>query len=116
MLKMIDILDSGLVKNFTHAFSNQLDNLDELIHQGMLNCSNTLLEQAIVHFMNQNDPADLAEALDINQQSLVDIQSGFALKKQNLAETAKIVALCLALETDALNQVNIAESLKDYPI
>jgi len=38
------------------------------------------------------------------------------MKKENIADTAKIVALCLALETNALDQVEIADSLEDYPI
>ena len=116
MLKMIDVLDSGLVQNFTHSFSTHLEELDELIHKGILDSSDNELKQAIANFMDQNDPTDLAYALDINQQCLDDIRSGLALKKQNLADTAKIVALCLALETDRLDEVDIAESLKDYPM
>jgi hypothetical protein len=36
--------------------------------------------------------------------------------QDNLNDTAKVIALCLALETDALEQVNISQCLQDYPM
>ncbi|MEG0342040.1 hypothetical protein ACK1JC_08420 [Acinetobacter sp. TY2] len=113
MLKMINVLDASLVQNFTHSFSNHVEDLDEQMRQGILSSSDIELKKVIANFMDQNNPTDLADALDINQQCLEEIQTGLALKKQNIAETAKIVALCLALETDGLNQLNIADSIAD---
>ena len=113
MLKMINVLDASLVQNFTHSFSNHVEDLDEQMRQGILSSSDIELKKVIANFMNQNDPTDLGHALDINQQCLEEIRTGLELKKQNLADTAKIVALCLALEIDGLNQLNIADSIAD---
>ncbi len=45
------------------------------------------------------------------------LQAGSDLKDESLmTATAKIVAYCLAVETDAFNQVDVAESLQDYPM
>ena len=39
-----------------------------------------------------------------------------SLKAEYLSDTLKIAALCLALETNALEQLDIAEPLQDFPI
>lgn len=115
MLKMIDVLDQSLVKNFIDSLSAQNEHLDELI-EGILKTSHHNFDDAMNDFFNTNNAHEIAESLDINQDRLNAIRTGLAMKQENLADTAKIVALCLALETDTLNQVNIADSLEDYPI
>lgn len=115
MIKMIDVLEQNLVQNFIHSLSAQTEHLDELI-EGILKASDRDVSNAINDFLNINNASDLAQALDIQQERIVAIQSGLAMKKENIADTAKIVALCLALETNALDQVEIADSLEDYPI
>jgi bacterioferritin (cytochrome b1) len=115
MIKMIDVLEHNLVQNFIHSLSAQTEHLDELI-EGILQTSHPDVTDAINNFLNLNNTSELAEALDIQQDRIEAIQSGLAMKKENIADTAKIVALCLALETNALDQVDIADSLEDYPI
>lgn len=115
MIKMIDVLEQNLVQNFIHSLSAQTEHLDELI-EGILKASDRDVTDAINDFLNINNASDLAQALDIQQERIEAIQSGLAMKKENIADTAKIVALCLALETNALDQVEIADSLEDYPI
>lgn len=115
MIKMIDVLEQNLVQNFIHSLSTQNEHLDELI-EGILNTSDRDFENAMQDFFNSNNPIEVAQALDINHDRLEAIRSGLAMKKENLADTAKIVALCIALETNSLNQLNIAESLEDYPV
>jgi len=115
MIKMIDVLEKNLVQDFIHSLSAQHEHLDELI-DGILKSSHDDFKQAISHFFNSNDVSDVAQALDINQDHLEAIQSGFAMKKENIADTAKIVALCLAIETNSLDQVQVSDSLEDYPI
>ncbi|BAP37564.1 hypothetical protein ACNPQK_09245 [Acinetobacter guillouiae] len=115
MIKMIDVLEQNLVQNFIHSLSAQTEHLDELI-EGILKASDHDFEHAMNDFFKTNDAAEVAQALDIHQERLDAIQSGLAMKKENIADTAKIVALCLALETNALDQVEIADSLEDYPV
>ncbi len=48
----------------------------------------------------------LPDALDIHADQIADIQAGADLKAESLVQaTAKIVAYCLAVETEALDQV-----------
>jgi len=115
MLKMIDVLDRNLVESFIHSLSVQTEHLDELI-TGILNVSDYDLNNVITHFFKNNDAKEIAYALDINQTSLHAIQAGLALKQENIAETAKLVALCLAIETNTLSSVEVANSLEDFPI
>ena len=115
MIKMIDVLEQNLVQNFIHSLSAQTEHLDELI-EGILKASDHDFEHAMNDCFKTNDAAEVAQALDIHQERLDAIQSGLAMKKENIADTAKIVALCLALETNALDQVEIADSLEDYPV
>ncbi len=115
MLKMMDVLEQNLVQNFINSLSAQTEHTDELI-DGIMNASEGDLKMAIHHFLSQNDAVEVAHALDIQQDHIQAIQTGLSLKKENLADTAKIVALCLALETNSLDHVEIAESLQDYPM
>ena len=115
MIKMIDVLDQNLVQNFIDSLSAQTEQLDDFI-EGILKASNHDFDHVIQQFFTTNDAQEIAQALDINQDRLQAIQTGFAMQQENIADTAKIVALCLALETDALNQVHVAESLEGYPI
>lgn len=115
MIKMIDVLDHNLVQNFIHSLSAQNEHFDELI-DGILNAPDQDFDHAMQHFFSNNNPLDLAQALDINQDRLNAIRSGLAMQKENLADTAKIVALCLTLETGSLDQIEIADCLDEYPM
>ena len=115
MLKMIDVFEQNLVQNFLNSLSAPTEHSDELI-TGIVNASDIKLNQAIADFFANNDAAEVAQALDISKAHLQAIQTGLSRKQENLTATAKIVALCLALESDALHQVEIADSLQDYPM
>lgn len=117
MLKMIDVLEQNLVQNFTHSLNTPTSQFDELLNQGILNASESALQKAVVSFFNREDAVESAQALDISAERIQALQTGVALKDDRyLADTAKIVTLCLALETDALNQLDISDCLQDFPV
>jgi hypothetical protein len=117
MLKMIDVLEQNLVQNFTHSLNTPTSQFDELLNQGILNASESALQKAVISFFNREDAIESAQALDISAERIQALQTGVALKDDRyLADTAKIVALCLALETDALNQLDISDCLQDFPV
>ncbi|MGC3820858.1 hypothetical protein [Acinetobacter sp. G11] len=117
MLKMIDVLEQSLVQNFTHSLNSHTGQFDELFQQGILNTSDSALHNVVVNFFNRADAIEAAKALDISAERIAALQSATALKDdQYIADTAKIVALCLALETDALAQVEVSDCLQDYPM
>lgn len=116
MLKMIDVLEHNLVQNFKYAITSPTTNFDEQLNQGILNASELQLHNVLASFLLQHNPLEIAYALDISPERIQAIQSGAALSHENLNDTVKVVALCLALETDTLANVNIADSLQDYPI
>lgn len=117
MLKMIDVLEQSLVQNFTHSLNTHTSQFDELFNQGILNASDSALQKAVVSFFNRADAIESAQALDISAERIQALQTGTALKDdQYLADTAKIVALCLALETDTLTQLEISDCLQDFPV
>lgn len=115
MNKISDVLEHSLVQNFVVSLSAQTEQLDEII-DAMLNAPQHDLNQAIVQFIASQESHDFARALDIQKENLNAIQNGLALQKEHLADAAKIVALCLALETNSLKKLNIAESLNDFPM
>ena len=115
MNKMSDVLEHSLVQKFVHSLSAQTEHLDELI-DGILNAPQHDFHHVISSFVADQKTYDFAQALDIQKENLQAIQNGLALKKEHLADTAKIVALCLALETNLLTQLDVAESLKDFPM
>lgn len=117
MLKMIDVLEQSLVQNFTHSLHSHTRQFDELFNQGILNTSDSALQNVVVNFFNRADAIEAAKALDISADRIAALQAGVALKDdQYLADTAKIVALCLALETNSLEQVEVSDCLQDYPM
>ncbi|MFH7767676.1 hypothetical protein [Acinetobacter sp. BSP-28] len=117
MLKMIDVLEQSLVQNFTHSLHSHTGQFDELFNQGILNTSDSALQNVMANFFNRADAIESAQALDISAERIAALQSGTALKDdQYLADTAKIVALCLALETDVLTQLEISDCLQDFPV
>ncbi|HRO78261.1 MAG TPA: hypothetical protein PLA93_06010 [Acinetobacter towneri] len=113
MLKMMDVLEHNLVQNFSHSLNQASDQLDELLN---LNTSEEQLRNVMSAFFKREDALEAAQALDICQEDLQSLQAGLALKDEHLCDTAKIVALCLALETDSLAQVEIPDCLQDYPM
>lgn len=115
MILMTDVLDQKLVQNFIHSLSMQNEQYEELI-EGIMTASNVDFCKAIQHFLSDNNTTELAEALDINHEHIHAIQSGLALAQENIANTAKIVALCLAIETDSLDKVEVSDSLVDFII
>lgn len=110
MLKMIDVLENSLVQNFSLSLT------DEQLHQGILNASEKELQFAVADFFRHHDPLETALALDIRPETLQDLQLGINLQATHLHETAKLAALCLALETNTLQQVEVSDCLYDYPM
>jgi len=117
MLKMIDVLDQRLVQNFTQALQSPTSQFEEQLDQGILNASDLELNHAVTAFFNEVDAIEAAQALDISADRIQALQLGASFKdEQYLADLKKIVTLCLALETDALEQVEVFDSLQDYPM
>ncbi len=118
MLKMIDVLEQSLVQNFTHAVATSAHShlLDEQLHQSILNASEADLKRAMQHFFQREDALETAQALEISTDTFVALQQGSALQGEHLTATKKIAALCLALETNTLEQLDIAQCLQDYPM
>ena len=117
MLKMIDVLDQRLVQNFTQALQSPTPQFEEQLDQGILNASDLELNHAVTAFFNEVNAIEAAQALDISADRIQALQLGASFKdEQYLADLKKIVTLCLALETDALEQVEVFDSLQDYPM
>ncbi|WP_425918438.1 hypothetical protein [Acinetobacter sp. TSRC1-2] len=117
MLKMIDVLEQNLVQNFTHSLNTHTPQFDELLNQAILNAPDSALQKAVISFFNRADAIESAQALDISAERIQALQTGADLKDEPyLADTAKIVALCLALETDVLTQLGISDCLQDFPV
>ena len=117
MSKMIDVLEHNLVQNFSNALLHSTDVLSEQLNQGILNAPDSALKDAIVAFFNRVNVDEAAQALEIPVERIEKLQQGIALKdEQSLADTLKVVTLCLAMETDLLDQIEVSDSLQDFPI
>lgn len=117
MSKMIDVLEQNLVKNFSNALLHSTDVLSEQLNQGILNAPDSALKDAIVSFFNRINVAEAAQALEIPLERITNLKNGIALKdEQTLADTLKVVTLCLAMETNLLEQVEVSDCLQDYPM
>lgn len=117
MLKMIDVLEQSLVQNFSDSLFNTTDQYDAQFNQALLNVSEIDLQNIVSTFFLRNDATDVAQHLDIQSETIAELQASSNLKNESLmTATAKIVAYCLAVETDALNKVDVPESLQDYPM
>ena len=118
MLKMMDVLEQSLVQNFSDSLFSPAEQCDAQFSQELLNVADIDLQNIVSAFFMRADAADIAHALDIQAETAEAIQAGADLKKDEafMAATAKIVAYCLALETDAFNQVDVPDSLQDYPM
>ena len=117
MLKMMDVLEQSLVQNFSDSLFSPAEQCDAQFSQELLNVADIDLQNIVSAFFMRADAADIAHALDIQAETAEAIQAGADLKDEVfMAATAKIVAYCLAVETDAFNQVNVPDSLQDYPM
>lgn len=117
MMKMIDVLGHNIIQHFSHALKVSNNQFDQQLDQQLLNASESELNDAISTFFNEVNAFETAQALDICIDHIQALQLGFSLKdSQYLPDIKKIAMLCLALETDALFDVEIADSLRDYPI
>ena len=117
MLKMIDVLEQQLVQNFSDSLFTQTDAIDDLFHEQLKTVADIDLQNLISQFFSTENALEVAQDLDIQADQIEAIQSGADLKDESLvAATAKIVAYCLAIETNTLHQVEVFESLQDYPM
>ncbi|OTG81907.1 hypothetical protein B9T33_05115 [Acinetobacter sp. ANC 5054] len=117
MLKMIDVLEQQLVQNFSDSLFTQTDAIDDLFHEQLKTVADIDLQNLISQFFSTENALEVAQDLDIQADQIEAIQSGADLKDESLVTaTAKIVAYCLVIETNILHQVEVFESLQDYPM
>lgn len=117
MLKMIDVLGQDIVQSFCNSLSSANEQITELLHEGILKASDHDLKTAIIGFFNRIDATEISTLLDIPEQRIADLKAGILLKdEQFLADTFKVVALGLALETNSIELVEVSDCLQDYPI
>lgn len=117
MLKMIDVLEQSLVQNFSESIFEATEHSDAQFHQELLKISDIDLTNIISTFFLNEHALDIAQHLDISAETIQAVQAGVNLKDEAyIAATSKIVAYYLAVETDAFNQVEVAECLQDYPM
>lgn len=117
MLKMTDVLEQNVVQNFSNAFFHSAELLTSQLQDSIINASDSALRDALSHFFQRFDVKAIADALDISSEHIEHLKQGISLKEdQFILDTVKVVALCLALETDTLNQVEVFDSLQDYPM
>lgn len=117
MLKMADVIGQKLAQNFSNILHGSSDVLSEQLNQGVLNASDSALSTAFVNFFNQVDAVEATAALGIPAERIDSIRQGLELKTDsNLADTLKVVTLCLAMEHNLLDQIEIFDSLHDFPM
>ena len=117
MSKMIDVLEQQLVQNFSDSLFTQTDAIVQQFNEHLKAVADIDLQNLISQFFSTENAVDVAHALDIHADQIADIQAGADLKDESLVQaTAKIVAYCLAVETEALDQVEVFDSLQDYPM
>ena len=117
MSKMIDVLEQSIVQNFKHAVLYSHDFTSEQLYQSILTVPDADLKDAFSHLFSIEDVSEVAAALEIPSERIAEIKAGIALKDEmKLADTAKVVALCLAIETDTLHQIEVSDGLQDFLI
>lgn len=117
MLKMVDVLEQTIVQSFAHSLCGSNEQITEQLNQSILNAADADLKAAIIHFFEKIDIHEAAQALEIPVERIATLQQGIQLKdEQYLADTLKIVALGLAMETNSLDKFEISDSLQDYPM
>ena len=115
MLKISDVLDPKVVQNFSSFFS-QAEQFEQVLSQNLVSTSNTQVLNAISSFLNDYDDVEASTALDISVSDIQSLKNGVALQENHETHASKIIALILAMETDALTNLNIPNSLQDYPM
>ncbi|NWK73713.1 hypothetical protein D7V64_14800 [Acinetobacter cumulans] len=117
MLKMIDVLEQSLVQNFSESIFQATEQTEAQFHQELLKISDIDLANIVSTFFLNEQALEIAQHLDISTETIQEVQAGANLKDEAyITATTKIVAYCLAVETDAFNQVEVAECLQDYPM
>lgn len=117
MFKMVDVLDKNLVQNFILSLQSPCESLDEQFKQGISALPEQHIDLLFSQFLKQEQCLEMLQAIDLTHERLTALQHSQCFTTQdNLNDTAKVIALCLALETDALEQVDISQCLQDYPM
>lgn len=115
MFKMIDVLEQNFAQTFPHALNQDADRISEQLQMSILNASEIDLKNAINHFLDTQDASETALALDISTERLNELKSGIALKDASkISDTLKVVALCLALESDSLDLLEVSDISTEY--
>lgn len=117
MLKMLDVLEKNLVQNFILSLQTPSESLDEQFKQGLTNVPNHHIETLLSQFLQQEQCVEMLHAIDLTAERVQALQHSQCFTTQdNLTDTAKVMALYLAIETNTLAQVDIAQCLQDYPM
>lgn len=117
MLKMIDVLDKSIVQNFSQVILQDSDLISEQLHHSILKTPEQDLQHVFTQFFTEYDLDETANALELSVERIHEMKSGIALKDQEkISDTLKLVTLCLAVETNTLDQIEVAECLQDYPM
>lgn len=117
MSKIIDVLEQSLVQKFSLALTESSEQFTKQLHQSLVNISEIELYNAIRQFCDNMNADDAVQALDL-KHSFSDLLDSVENIKQEafMPDLTKLIALCLAYETDSLNQLDIFQPLQDYPI
>lgn len=117
MLKMVDVLEKNLVQNFILSLQTPNNAFDEQFKQALLHVPNQQIETLFDQFLQQEQSVEMLQAIDLTTERVQVLQNSQTFTTQdNLNDTAKVMALCLAIETNAFDQVDISACLQDYPM
>ncbi|ANF81907.1 hypothetical protein A3K93_06690 [Acinetobacter sp. NCu2D-2] len=117
MSKMIDVLEQQVVQNFSQAFFHSSDLVAEQLKNSVLNASEAKLKDAIAAFFKTFNANEAAQVLEIPTERIGDMQNGVALKDESgLVDTLKVVTLCLAMETNLIEKIEVSDCVKDFPM
>lgn len=115
MSKIADLFEYNLIQNFNQLFT-EADAIESLLHENIQQSSDEDLKIMITQFFNLPEATETALALDLQYDEIQTLKQITSMNDANLSSIAKIVAFLLAQETKAFEQVQVFESLQDYPM
>jgi hypothetical protein len=115
MSKIADLFEHNLIQNFNQLFT-EADAIESLLHKNIQQSSAENVNTIITQFFNLPEATETALALDLQHDEIQTLKQTTSMNDENLSSIAKIVAFLLAQETNAFEQVEVFESLQDYPM
>jgi L-lactate utilization protein LutC len=117
MSNIIDVLEQSLVQKFPVALLESSEQFTEQLHKSLADVSDIELYNAIRQFCDNMNAEDAVHALDLKHSFADLLDSADKIKHEDfMSDITKLVALCLAYETDSLTQLDIFQPLQDYPV